>query len=652
MKKINKLTLRNFKFFNGKVELKFDRKNILIYGENGSGKSTIYWALYTFLQSVFKANDAQIRKYFEPRNDKNLVNRYANVGSPSSIKLELKDENGLKFTNEISNTLIDARTDNVILETALGSDFMDYKILSKIYSYYHGEDIDLFEFFRHHIFPFINFQNVLIKFGQTTGSKNAAVAWDYIQSGLNPRPKMTDRIYKEFEKFIKKFNVELESYLRIIEYKTNELLKDDFKEKFKIIIKYVNANYNAFKDGTKSRNWKLIPPQILLTIELTDTLITDPYKKTVLHPQSFLNEAKLSLLSLSMRLAILNEKYVPQFTRILVLDDILLSMDLCNRDFILEIILKKYSNDFQILFFTHQRGLFDDARKFIQSFHAEIKRRAGITNQELLNKAWEDEWKIFEMYEAEIDDKKPVSVIQPYNSYLGKALYYLKEKIDYSACGNNLRNALEGYFREFLPENSLRDAHGNPVDATGLMLNDLLVRARLYFNLIGFDTSLLDKLDRYRTRSMNSASHYNPKADYYKKELTEIVSILEDLKKNKNQPIIKKNELIKFSVGTQGGITFGYTVRLLDDICLYIKNDGIVSFYNDADKRTYVVIEITETNQQPTAPNYNMNNMTLLELYNSVMPYINRNHLAIVQSDMYTVFTDVNGQTLEQLKIY
>ena len=60
MQKIQSITLRNFKFFYGtedeqkqnKIEL--NQNNLLLYGENGSGKSSIYWALYTFLQSCKK----------------------------------------------------------------------------------------------------------------------------------------------------------------------------------------------------------------------------------------------------------------------------------------------------------------------------------------------------------------------------------------------------------------------------------------------------------------------------------------------------------------------------------------------------------------------------------------------------------------------
>lgn len=43
--KITELILHNFKFFTETENtLKIDTKNVLIWGENGSGKSSIYWA--------------------------------------------------------------------------------------------------------------------------------------------------------------------------------------------------------------------------------------------------------------------------------------------------------------------------------------------------------------------------------------------------------------------------------------------------------------------------------------------------------------------------------------------------------------------------------------------------------------------------------
>ena len=93
MQKINKLTHKNFKFFYDEFPLKFERKNVLIYGENGSGKSSIYWALYTFLQSVFKNDVSQIKKYFDQKHDQNLVNRFAPDNCDSGIIVEFVDDN-------------------------------------------------------------------------------------------------------------------------------------------------------------------------------------------------------------------------------------------------------------------------------------------------------------------------------------------------------------------------------------------------------------------------------------------------------------------------------------------------------------------------------------------------------------------------------
>ena len=63
--RLNKLIVQNFKFFCNEFILPVDCKNILIYGENGSGKSSIYWSLYTILQSCLKSNATVASKYFD-----------------------------------------------------------------------------------------------------------------------------------------------------------------------------------------------------------------------------------------------------------------------------------------------------------------------------------------------------------------------------------------------------------------------------------------------------------------------------------------------------------------------------------------------------------------------------------------------------------
>ena len=76
MSAISKIKLHNFKaFFTGSEpeEIDLEGKNLLLYGENGSGKSSIYWALYTLFQSETKRND-EIVKYFTPIHNEQLIN--------------------------------------------------------------------------------------------------------------------------------------------------------------------------------------------------------------------------------------------------------------------------------------------------------------------------------------------------------------------------------------------------------------------------------------------------------------------------------------------------------------------------------------------------------------------------------------------------
>lgn len=57
--RITEIEITNYKAFYGtnKISLDKDGKNLMLYGENGSGKSSVYMALQRFFQSsVSKVN--------------------------------------------------------------------------------------------------------------------------------------------------------------------------------------------------------------------------------------------------------------------------------------------------------------------------------------------------------------------------------------------------------------------------------------------------------------------------------------------------------------------------------------------------------------------------------------------------------------------
>jgi len=55
--KIQSIEITNYKAFLGTYLIKVDGKNLFIYGENGSGKSSLYYALKDFFQSSIENID-------------------------------------------------------------------------------------------------------------------------------------------------------------------------------------------------------------------------------------------------------------------------------------------------------------------------------------------------------------------------------------------------------------------------------------------------------------------------------------------------------------------------------------------------------------------------------------------------------------------
>ena len=85
--KINKITIENFKFFLEPFVLEPKGKNVLVYGENGSGKSSIYWAAYTHFQSSLK-DMLDAGKYFKKDHPDSLCNLYSSNDRQSGIEIE------------------------------------------------------------------------------------------------------------------------------------------------------------------------------------------------------------------------------------------------------------------------------------------------------------------------------------------------------------------------------------------------------------------------------------------------------------------------------------------------------------------------------------------------------------------------------------
>ncbi len=77
--KIKTIEIENFRAFYGKHTVEVNGKNMLIYGENGSGKSSLYWAVHDFFRSAYKLEDIEFKK-----NEWNLLD-----SSPQQSKINI-----------------------------------------------------------------------------------------------------------------------------------------------------------------------------------------------------------------------------------------------------------------------------------------------------------------------------------------------------------------------------------------------------------------------------------------------------------------------------------------------------------------------------------------------------------------------------------
>ena len=213
MQKIKKITLNNFKFFHGKESIELDRKNLLLYGENGAGKSSIYWALYTFLQSVFKSDNKDIQKYFDPSKPESLVNRFANGNPESEITIHFEDSEGTVTEKCISLDKINTKTGRLVKDANQSSDLINYKLLSRLYDFRNSEEIDLFHFFEREVMMFIQFRIEFTKHDDSAGNKNASDWWKYLKAELDPYPGINTEPYRKFQTAISQFNTEFEFFV-------------------------------------------------------------------------------------------------------------------------------------------------------------------------------------------------------------------------------------------------------------------------------------------------------------------------------------------------------------------------------------------------------------------------------------------------------
>ena len=356
--RLHRIEIRNFKAFD-KFDLHLDGKHLLVYGPNGSGKSSLYWALHCFLQSSRKTT-SQVAKYFDPANPQNLLNIHEDPNAnPGEIALTLRQMSTKTDTTYRLNLTTHGTQNVPIVRTGdLASDFITYRFFFGFSHFRNSQRFNLWPLFEKEILPFC----------VDTGGKDPLAAWLEIK-GIEPNPTGARGVggQRKYDRFRVKVNAFATLLPPIIDRISNEAQKfynkhfaepSDPPLTLKLGLSK-NASYPA-----ENNQWnELTIPRIDFGIQIDG--------KTVSQPQAFLNEAKLTQLALSVRFAASLVNLHTSDLKLLVLDDLLVSLDMSNRMKVIDILMSPTFKDYQKIILTHDRGLFEETRRAIGPLHSE-----------------------------------------------------------------------------------------------------------------------------------------------------------------------------------------------------------------------------------------------------------------------------------------
>ncbi|ATA86191.1 hypothetical protein CGC50_02890 [Capnocytophaga gingivalis] len=379
---MKKIEINNFKAFNAVLSLTLEatKKNLLLYGENGSGKSSIFEAIKLI--------------FYNDRLLKNIISTGANEEQKES---EIED-----FYNNYKHKAIASPIDIKINN----SDFKSFNISD--YHCYMLSHID------------ISHMSHKIEDGKII---NIDI--------INLKKILENRFFPEFD--TKDF---YDRYKENIITEVNRALKDEFIETLQIGLE--NEDSDIFLED-KSHN--LRESNGLSTI---------------------FNEARLHLVVTLLLLSIilkLEEKDCVSH-KIIVLDDIVNSLDSSNRKFIMKYLLSKFAS-FQKFIFTHNLGFNNIAEDIIKNNNDE-KDKWHTMNLYLTNRGPQ----LYDYDEIATPDK----IEEKFN----------KGDLGPSTVGNIIRKRFEADLNEFC-----KIIHVGKIELSNSIIKNLYNNKPQYFLKVG-----------------------------------------------------------------------------------------------------------------------------------------------------------------------
>jgi len=478
--KIQAIEITNYKAFFGTYRINIAGKNVFIYGENGSGKSSLYYALKDFFQSsVEDINLDELGNIFTPDAKR----------GKTAIKVTFKPNSlgqNKKKTYQYSTSKNDTRAarDTSIRDGNSLKSFLTYKHLMDVHHLKKNDSINLFNLL-------VNGVLKHFKYSLTNG-KELGELWSGVEELIGRR---TGREYP-----INKKRADVNSAIKAFNGAFGELFKEDSPEH---ILKHARPLLERFNNNIELelRFPQLRPSEDYTRIENARVDVEIKYAgKAIEKPHLFLNEARLSAIAISIYLGMIKRHPQLMPCKILFLDDIFIGLDIGNRKPLLEILESEFS-DYQILITSYDKPWFEYARSFLEG-------KAG--------------WKTMEFYAQPTKQGYEIPVIFDNQDLITKAEQHLKRS-DYKAAAVYVRSAFERIIRKYCEKEEKKVVFKSKLKS---------YTTEDFWNVIKseVDAKVKSDIETYRALVLNPFSHYNTEAHEIRGELENAIKTVKDLK--------------------------------------------------------------------------------------------------------------------------
>lgn len=526
--KIQNITINKYKAFTKEEEIPIGGSNVFIYGENGSGKSSFYYALKDFFQS--SVEDVQMA---------NLRN-FNLAGGETDCSIRVEFDGGIVRT--LNETTKDTNTPQITDANRLKS-FLTYKHLLGVHNVKISNKIDVFE---------LVVNGVLKHFKSNTLTNNIELSklWDDVLIEH-------DKPYGKGKSFYKKSQKKSSVESRAI--KVNNVLDHLFHSAGtdylapsvnRVLVKlYPEMKIEFTRRNITINEWGRIEQFPVINLQVFEKgVCIDAH-----NPHFALNEAKLSAIAISIFLGvIIKQSPFSRDLKPLFLDDILIGLDNENRLNLLNLLKEtdvpeadKVFNDFQIFITTYDRHWYEVAKINLPS-----------------------NWKFIEFYKSDLGPQ----IIHNDKTPLEKAKAYF-DTFDFPACANYLRKECERLLLDKLVE-TYTVGEGLKGLIKPPKLETLIDRLKIYYTELGIEppNELIDSLQNYKSILFNPMSHSDIESPIYRNDLELAFKTIEDLERivlPRRTVIIKKGEIFNLSLPA---INYTAKIKISKDIYLVEHN--------------------------------------------------------------------------------